>query len=97
MNTLASEPRTSPRRRFLNDVRNYLKGCAYGFMALIVGFVAAFLFMINLVWHRPGETTVGYDPARLALHYSTVPEVWLAALLLFGVGFYLGLRGKLAP
>jgi ABC-type dipeptide/oligopeptide/nickel transport system permease component len=75
---------------------NYLKGCLYGFVALVIGFVVAYFSLINFVWHRPGEKNVGVDIVSVVVGYSSVPEVWLAALLLFALGFYLGLRKKLS-
>ena len=91
-----SVPRNDPGSLGLfRHIRNYLKACLYGLLTLALGLVTAYLLWANFVW-RLARQNAGVDIVSVVSHYSTVPEVWLLALLLFGLGFYLALRKKLS-
>ena len=80
----------------LNHVRNYLKGVLYGMLALLAAFVIAFVWMMWPIWRRLGKENIGVDPVSFVVHYSSVPIVWIVALLVFALGFYWSLRKKIS-
>jgi TRAP-type C4-dicarboxylate transport system permease small subunit len=77
------------------DLKNYLVGLLGGTVALLIAFLLAFSYMSIFVWHMAGQQNSGYDLVSLFVHYSSMPRIWIAVLLTFGVGFYLPLRRKL--
>ncbi len=75
----------------------FVKGLLSGLAVLIV---VGLVPVVGFTWLGAGRS---WDPVSYVQHYSTVPSFWIkvlvgcgVALLVFAIGFYLPLRGKLS-
>lgn len=74
-------------------VKNYLKGVLYGTLTLIGTFILFNVCMYRFVWNPSGEKNVEIDTYSMYMHAK--PSAWIAALLIFALGFYIGLLRKI--
>ncbi len=80
----------------LTDLKNYLVGLLGGVVAVFIAVLVTFAYMNIFVWHTAGMENSGYDIISLFVHFSSMPVVWIATLIIFGVGFYVPLRRQRA-